>query len=578
VAQADGSTAQATERNPQGQPTRQVNADGTITFYTYNERGLEIERAQFDATFATATTRPALTKATSVTSTRWHGQWNLPKEVAQPQLTTSYTYNARGDVTGYSTQATTDPTGAQKFEAIGTGPIDAMGYAYNANAQLARIVQLQNGTETARWTLGYNDQGDVQRLTYTDATTLDPTTLAPTETTQRIPQYDPHGRPEVIVTPDGSRTRLIYNQRGALIRLVQGEQITHFTYDARGVMTRIKTPDGSVFALVYDSDVNLTQIRHNGKAITTAYVQSLPSDTRTTVDALRFAQPRLFPDADFSRYISYTSRQQTNALRREKAQFLPAAAALLLSPEFAGMAFGFSFAFAIDYWRSHSTPALPTWNTRYDIPTRKQAANPAYCSTPGYGDAQPKPPLAPLIYPPLPERDQDSTSTTTPVDSGVDIPLHTGGTQIQIPPATGSSTFIPLVVQHWKELIFQARGQGGQGVNLPVKEPTTAPNGLSYQSNVKHSPGPQQPPDAGTEPPDSFILFGKSIPSPIRPDDVRYTVDSKGEIHRFSSGNNGIWHWSGSTGDVRAPMASTQIPIAIRRLPGVDRDIRLGRR
>jgi hypothetical protein len=32
-----------------------------------------------------------------------------------------------------------------------------MGYAYNANAQLSRIVQLQNGIEAARWTLGYND-------------------------------------------------------------------------------------------------------------------------------------------------------------------------------------------------------------------------------------------------------------------------------------------------------------------------------------------------------------------------------------------------------------------------------------
>jgi YD repeat-containing protein len=157
-----------------------------------------------------------------------------------------------------------------------------MGYGYNANAQLSRIVQLQNGTETARWTLGYNEQGDVQRLTYTDATTG-------VETTQRIPQYDPHGRPEVIVDPDGNRTRLICNQRGALTRLVQGEQITHFTYDARGVMTRIKTPDGSVFALVYDSDVNLTQVKHNGKAITAAYVATLSAEVKKTVIQMQLA-------------------------------------------------------------------------------------------------------------------------------------------------------------------------------------------------------------------------------------------------------------------------------------------------
>jgi YD repeat-containing protein len=444
VVQADGNITQATERNPQGQPTRQVNADGSVTFYTYNARGLEIERAQFNATFATATTRPALVQATQVTSTRWHGQWNLPKEVAQPQLTTSYTYNARGDVTGYSTQATTDPTGAQKFEAIGTGPINAMGYGYNANAQLARIVQLQNGVETARWTLGYNEQGDVQRITHTDATTA-------TETTQRIPQHDAHGRPEVIVAPDGSRTRLIYNQRGALTRLVQGEQITHFTYDARGVMTRIKTPDGSVFALVYDSDVNLTQVKHNGKAITTDYVLGLTSDTRTTVDALRFALPRLFPDADFSAYLRDASRQQPNALRREQPRFLPA-----LAPQFTRLAFGFALKFAIDYWSKHSTPDRSASPNR----TAKQAADPSYCPTPGYGDTQPKPPIGPLIYPPLPEDDKSDSTTTTP-GNNLSQPTDTGGNQIKIPSSGSNVTFIPMLLQHWKDLIVQSTAQNG---------------------------------------------------------------------------------------------------------------------
>jgi YD repeat-containing protein len=192
-----------------------------------------------------------------------------------------------------------------------------MGYAYNANAQLSRIVQLQNGTETARWTLGYSDQGDVQRLTYTDATTIDPTTLAPTETTQRIPQHDAHGRPEVIVAPDGSRTRLSYNTRGALTRLVQGEAITH---DARGVMTRIKTPDGSVFALVYDSDVNLTQIKHNGKAITAAYVAGLSGEVKATVAEMVETFSWVFTEEVLIALNSTSSRQQA---QRERPRVLP---------------------------------------------------------------------------------------------------------------------------------------------------------------------------------------------------------------------------------------------------------------
>jgi YD repeat-containing protein len=248
-------------------------------------------------------------------------EYTQPGEVARTvnalgQTRTSFTYQTQVGTNGLQQSKTTI------FEAIGTGPIDAMGYGYNANAQLARIVQLQNGTETARWTLGYNDQGDVQRITHTDATTA-------TETTQRIPQHDAHGRPEVIVHPDGSRTRLIYNQRGALTRLVQGEQITHFTYDARGVMTRIKTPDGSVFALVYDSDVNLTQVRHNGKAITAAYVAGLSGEVKATVAEIAVAFSWVFTDEVLTaltteaQTTSTTVREQGQRAQREKPQAIP---------------------------------------------------------------------------------------------------------------------------------------------------------------------------------------------------------------------------------------------------------------
>ena len=57
-----------------------------------------------------------------------------------------------------------------------------------------------------------------------------------------------------------------------------------------------------------------------------------------------------------------------------------------------------------------------------------------------------------------------------------------------------------------------------QGNGVPVKEKTTASNGLDYKSNPKHTPGqPGNRPNAGIEPKNSLDLFGDSVPSTSKP-------------------------------------------------------------
>lgn len=60
--------------------------------------------------------------------------------------------------------------------------------------------------------------------------------------------------------------------------------------------------------------------------------------------------------------------------------------------------------------------------------------------------------------------------------------------------------------------------------------------------------------------------------------DGRYSVDGSGEIHRFSIDRNGVWHWSGSTGDSAAPLSGGVIPNWIRQLTSVDHHISRGKR
>ena len=100
-------------------------------------------------------------------------------------------------------------------------------------------------------------------------------------------------------------------------------------------MTRIKTPDGSVFALVYDSDVNLTQVKHNGKAITAAYVAGLSGEVKKTVAEMTVAFYWTFTDevwdaltSDIPNFTTETRQQaqrnfkqlQSKSLIRETPQ------------------------------------------------------------------------------------------------------------------------------------------------------------------------------------------------------------------------------------------------------------------
>nr|WP_329606566.1 hemagglutinin repeat-containing protein [Paraburkholderia polaris] len=107
---------------------------------------------------------------------------------------------------------------------------------------------------------------------------------------------------------------------------------------------------------------------------------------------------------------------------------------------------------------------------------------------------------------------------------------------------------------------------GGNNNRLPIPETVTADNGLQVESNPKHTPGmPGNRPNAGTEPNDSLSLFNSSIQGGEK---TRFAIDSDGNINRFYSDGNGAYHWTGSTGDSRAPIDVSTIPISVKRTLG----------
>ncbi len=251
-----GNTAQATQYNAAGNKTREVAHDGSVTFYAYNAKGQETERATFPASFASASTRPALSNATSVVSTQWHAAWNLPTQIAQPGQISSHGYDAKGMLTGQSTAATTDATGAAGFGATTTGPVRTTEYGYNASSLNTSIVERSDGVETQRWTLAYNASGDLTQIT--DVTGAQ---------TATITQHTADSRVLRGATDQGVPVAITYSPRGAITQITRGTQSARFTYNPVGTLTQVRTPDNQVIDYVLDANQVVVDIKLNGASV-----------------------------------------------------------------------------------------------------------------------------------------------------------------------------------------------------------------------------------------------------------------------------------------------------------------------
>jgi hypothetical protein len=230
---------------------------GTVTFTAYDSKGRETERATFPSSFQSATTRPALSNASKVTSTTWHTSFNLPTTVAEPHKITTRSYNAKGMLTGQSWTATTDATGAAKFTALKTGSTYATGWGYNANSLATSIVTRETAAgatvavETGRWTQTVNASGDVTRVTNVTDNSI----------AGRATEHDVHGQLLAARTPSGGQILLKYNLRHQLSEYKNEGLTLKFQWTAFGALQRIDGPGTDVVIYEYDSAQRLVGVR-----------------------------------------------------------------------------------------------------------------------------------------------------------------------------------------------------------------------------------------------------------------------------------------------------------------------------
>ena len=118
--------------------------------------------------------------------------------------------------------------------------------------------------------------------------------------------------------------------------------------------------------------------------------------------------------------------------------------------------------------------------------------------------------------------------------------------------------------------MVNGNGVTNRNSGIPVKDRTTASNGLEYKSNPKHTPGqPGNRPNAGIEPKNSLELFEQSVASEQTPNQ-RFAYDKNtNTLHRFFNSGDGTWHWSGSTNQGSNSITGNQVPNDIKTLFGL---------
>jgi len=232
-----------------GNSASRTDFNGNLTCYGYDlSRNLETVRVEG---FAAGSTCPAnLAAYTPVAGTRqrkiitaWATAFSLPSQIVAPNRTTSFSYDANGNLL---TKTITDTSVTPNVSRAWTNTYDSYGRLLTVDGPRTDVSDVTTYSYYT-CTTGYQC-GQLQ--TITDA--------VGNVTTYN--SYNAHGQPLTITDPNGVVTTLTYDARQRLTSRQVGSEMTTFAYWPTGLLKQVTLPDSSYLFYTYDNAHRLTQI------------------------------------------------------------------------------------------------------------------------------------------------------------------------------------------------------------------------------------------------------------------------------------------------------------------------------
>ncbi len=223
-----------------GNVASRTDFNGNVTTYVYDlARNLETSRVEAAGT----------AQARTIT-TQWHPTLHLPSAIAEPKRISNFTYDNAGNLLTKTEQATSDANGVAGFSASVTGTPRTWTYTYNALGQTLTT----KGPRT--------DVNDTTIYAYDTSNNLISVTNAAGHITS-YSNYDANGRVGRITDPNGQTTDFTYNWRGKPTSKNSGGEVTNYSYDGVGQLTKVTMPNGSSLNYIYDDAHRITSVTDN---------------------------------------------------------------------------------------------------------------------------------------------------------------------------------------------------------------------------------------------------------------------------------------------------------------------------
>lgn len=227
-------TTESFTYTPEGWLESATDAEGNVTHYTYDSRGLEIARIEADGT----------PEARTITTT-WDATYRLPDVVTEPGRTTDYDYDTFGRVTSMTvTDLATTESRTTTFT-YHSNTVNG-----NGEAVLGRLATVDGPRTDVSDITSYDYDANFNLIRITDALGHEVNFTA----------FDPSGRPLTATDENAVVTTYVYDNLGRLTSQTQGTRTTVYSFDDAGLLVQATLPDGRFYTYGYDSAQRLTSM------------------------------------------------------------------------------------------------------------------------------------------------------------------------------------------------------------------------------------------------------------------------------------------------------------------------------